>query len=195
MVALRALSAGHLISARAFDAARTVEAREVEALSPITPFRTAFTAVGAEIGDAIAGPAAALDRREMRNLTSEPQSSRPLRVYMHPRTANLYGEGVPGDGGAVLVPRAMLSRDDSNLVKVLFLPKLLATAGALATGDGSAPSASTNPSPGLLSNPFERTVSLWGVAYDAVPANAQTLREIERAIIENVATFPLGALR
>ncbi len=195
VVSLRALTAGHLLSARAFDAALSVEAREVEPLSPIEPFRAAFAATGAEIGDAIAGPTAAIDRREMRNHVSEAEASRPMRVYMHPRTANIYADGVPCDGGAVLIPQATVSRDDSNLVKVLYLPKLLATGGALAVGDGSVPSASANPSAAHLSRPFERSVTVANVAHTALPSHAQTLAAIDAAISENITSFPLGARR
>ncbi|MBX7197599.1 MAG: hypothetical protein K1X94_36475 [Sandaracinaceae bacterium] len=195
VVSLRALSAGHLLSARAFDAALSVDAREVEPFSPIEPFRAAFAAAGVELGDALAGPSAAVDRREMRNLAAAAEASRPMRVYMHPCTANLYGDGLPCDGGAVLIPQRAVSRDDSNLVKVLYLPKVLATGGPLAVGDGSVPSRSANPSAAHLSRSFERAVAIANVTHTALPSHAQTLTAIDAAISENIAAFPLGARR
>lgn len=188
---LRAVSAANLALALAFDSALTVDDRPREPITPLTPFKDIFGALGRKIGDAIAGPKKALDKQEMRNIIQAELDAHPPKVYMHPRTSNIYGHGVPGDGGAILVPRRLVSRDDSNLVKVLYLARPVPVGLPHALGDGTVPEASSNPAADLLSNPFVGdVVGLFNKGHNTVPAHRDCFAAIERAIGEQIAAYP-----
>lgn len=91
------------------------------------------------------------------------------RVYMHPRTTNIWSKAMPVEAGTVLLPTNVYSNDDSNVVKwmsipfALALPLMMAAAGNSSfgeelkkqgEGDGTVPTASTNPPPEKMSHPF-----------------------------------------
>ncbi|MEZ4389656.1 MAG: hypothetical protein R3A48_01065 [Polyangiales bacterium] len=192
IVSLRALSATNLALALAFDEALTVDDRPRDPLTLLTPVKEVFGTLGRLIGDAASGPKKALDKQEMRNLIQAELDAHPPRVYMHPRTFNVYGRGVPGDGGAIVVPRALVSRDDSNLVKVTVLSRPVPIGLPHALGDGTVPEASANPPPELLSNPFVgEPVGLADKSHNVVPAHRDAFAAIDRAIGEQIAHYPL----
>ncbi len=191
VVSLRAVSAANLALFFAFDSALTVDDRPREPLTPLAPIKDLFGMLGRKIGDAIAGPKKALDKQEMRNLIQAELDAHPPKLYMHPRTTNIYGHSVPGDGGAILIPRRLVSRDDSNLVKVLYISRPVPIGLPIALGDGTVPLASANPSNDLLSNPFVGdAVGLADKAHNTVPAHPDCFDAIDRAISEQIAEYP-----
>lgn len=191
--ALRALTATNLKLAFAFDQALTVDDQPRESITPLTPIKALVGMVGRKVGDAIAGPEKALLKQEMRNLIQAEIDAHPPRIYMHPRTANIYGKDVPGDGGAVLIPRRLVSRDDSNLVKIVYLQRPVPIGLPHCLGDGTVPEASANPPNGLLSNPFVGTpVGLSHKGHNVVPGDALAFDAIDQAIADQIEHFPRG---
>ncbi len=188
---LRAVSAANLALAFAFDDALTIDPHPRDPVTPLTPIKALVGMIGQRIGDAIAGPQKALLKQEMRNMIQAELERHPPKAYMHPRTTNIYGHAVPGDGGAVLVPKGLLSRDDSNLVKVLYLQRPVPFGLPHALGDGTVPVASSNPAPELLSNPFVGApVGLADKGHNTVPAHADAFAAIDRAIAEQIVHYP-----
>jgi pimeloyl-ACP methyl ester carboxylesterase len=190
---LRALTATNLELAFAFDSAMTVDDQAREPVSFVSPVKALFKYLGKLIGDAVVSAEELTAKVEMRNLIQEEIDANPPKVYMHPRTTNIYGKDVPGDGGAIVIPRGFLSRDDSNLVKVLYLQRPYPIGLPLCLGDGTVPEASGNPPNELLSNPFVGTpVGLSHKGHNVVPADRLAFDAIDRAISEQIEHFPKG---
>lgn len=94
---------------------------------------------------------------------AEAERTKP-RAYMHPRTVNIYCESFPVDAGCYLLPVAVLSNDDSNVVKWILIPHYVAASlfmlksapgpsslEKIAWGDGTVPVASANAGPEVWS--------------------------------------------
>ncbi len=190
---LRALTATHLELALAFDSALTVDDAPREPISFLTPVKALVGMIGRKIGDALASEKKRIAKVEMRNLIQAEIDAHPPRMYMHPRTTNIYGKDVPGDGGAILIPREFVSRDDSNLVKVVYLPRPIPLGLPHCLGDGTVPETSGNPPNRLLSNPFVGTpVGLSHKGHNVVPVDPLTFAAIDQAISEQIEHFPKG---
>lgn len=168
----RAVCAANLALAFRFDDALTVDPRPENGMNALEflgkkvllPFFTAAP-ITAPLGKLVSDKIAASDAKEAAKLANK----KPPRVYMHPRTTNIWSKALAVEAGAVLVPTNVFSNDDSNVVKWMMIPFALALPAMMAIakgssfgselamqaeGDGTVPTASTNPPSEKLSNPF-----------------------------------------
>lgn len=190
---LRALTASNLETALAFDRALTVDHTERAPISLFEMLKTAFSALLPKMGDSGKKSREEMLKEEMKNIVQAALDAHPPKVYMHPRTTNIYGAGVQGDGGAVLIPKAVISRDDTNLVKVQYLPRPGVLGLPLSSGDGTVPEVSANPPNAWLSHPFVgEPICINHRGHNEVPADAETHAAIEKAIVEQLVHYPRG---
>ncbi|WP_437982276.1 esterase/lipase family protein [Sorangium sp. So ce117] len=124
---------------------------------------------------------AAFLRRRERERAEERDASCP-RLYMHPRTFNIYCQTYPVDAGGLLLPLKVVSNDDSNVVywqliassiAAILFPSFRTNAeswtGQASRGDGTVSEKSANPPDELLSNRF---VESWSVQHGDAPSGA-----------------------
>jgi hypothetical protein len=169
VIELRAISAAHLAAALRFDEALTVGARPEKGLSPLDPLMQKFLLPVLASGPS-AGPLG-LGKLVAGKLLSDQakDDAKPkAKMYIPPRTINIYCATRSQDTGALLFPVNIFSNDDSNIVQWMLvapsmvMPLLQKLPGSSPTsgpasgsyGDGTVPAISANPAPEQLSSPF-----------------------------------------
>lgn len=205
--ALRALSAANLEASHRFDDALTVRPRE-------TPIDSLLARIWAVIDGAarallaIVGPPAwgaewesakAALRRRLDEIVEDPgipvDDGEPARVYMHPRTVNLYCEDLPTMGRAVSLARQVKSNDDHNVVYQLLVtapPDLWSTNDRgkdLSLGDATVNGVSGNPSPEQLSRPFLSSKSFSHAEHGAFSNVAAVIEHVRSELCASLADY------
>lgn len=168
-VELRAVCAGNLALAHRFDEALTVSPFPEKGMSPLSFLKS--TVLGPILAPVLPSlPSSVADFiTDDKKSKKEDKKRQKVRVYIPPRTVNVYSKMLPVDAGALIIPTEQLSDDDSNLVRWMLIPYALALPAILAMskgsgfaaktmeqayGDGTVPTTSAYPDPGLLSNQF-----------------------------------------
>lgn len=129
------------------------------------------------------------------------------RMYMHPRTFNLYCNNLPTKGSAWLIPTDVLSNDDHNVVLWELLPDPVAHGYYLSTlgstpdaddrsfgiGDGTVPAASCNPDDQeQLSCPFLDKKAFSDASHAAFATNDYVIDYVKAKICECLPEFLRG---
>jgi hypothetical protein len=184
-VELRAVCAANLALAYRFDDAITKSPSKREAESAVEllkemlgPLLRPIQALGQSAydwafghsGSSLGQHLAALNRAEERRKRKDDDDEKKVKAYVHPKTYNLYSTSHQVDGGGFLFPLAVVSNDDSNLVRWQLIPTRLATMlfAALGSsssstaihGDGTVPEQSANPQAEQLSTAFKTTTAV-----------------------------------
>jgi hypothetical protein len=224
VVELRAVCAGNLALAYRFDKAVTVRPRDEKAESPLDliakllepmlnawkidvgePLRAFGEAVGNALWhdwdydydkriDRIRTERRDAEAREKR--AKEERERTKARAYVHPRTINVYCPTHQSEAGCFLVPTAILSNDDSNVVRWAMIPNFIAlsmfilTPGgpsmgafeASAMGDGTVPLRSANPGADSLSRPLLENHEVAGVFHADMMSHAEVVDYLKRKV-------------
>jgi pimeloyl-ACP methyl ester carboxylesterase len=203
----RAVCAANLALGLRFDEALTVDPHPEAGVSGfeylmdkvIVPFFASLQGIGALLF---------LSHSELDDSDADEPVVRPAptpRIYMHPRTVNIWTKTLPVEAGAVIIPTNVYSNDDSNVVKwmsipsALALPAMSAVAGGAslvkdledqAVGDGTVPAPSCHPPPEQLSHPFleEHEVET-KVSHQELPHDADVVAWIGEHIASVVPDF------
>jgi len=192
IVALRPLAAANLALAFQLDAALTVDHRPRAPVTPASLLKELFKDLFIRLEKAVLPAKEALDKQAMRDLEQEELDQHPPLAYMHPRSYSVYGVGVKGDGGAVLVPTSQLSRDDSNVVKVVYLHRPNPFGDSLCDGDGAVPQESAAPPDDWLSKPLVKRRAVAGCAELDLPKHPEVGAFIVEEIARSIEDFPRG---
>ncbi|MEZ4446933.1 MAG: hypothetical protein R3B72_48080 [Polyangiaceae bacterium] len=133
-------------------------------------------------------------QKEVANQTTEREEQRAKKpkMYMHPRTVNIYSQAHQVESGCWLLPTDIRSNYDSNEVVSRVIPNFIAMAVGLAAGasfepawfgDGTVPTVSANPDAALLSHDFlNEGGEQVNAAHASIPKNSEALQFIERRI-------------
>lgn len=109
------------------------------------------------------------------------------KVYMHPNTINVYCASEQVEAGCALLPKEILSNDDSNEVHSFMLPFPIGM-----VGDGTVPGSSSNPSAEQLSNDFTHREAVSGVVHAGLCKDDTVINFVKNRIDAMVETFCRG---
>jgi pimeloyl-ACP methyl ester carboxylesterase len=180
VVEQRAPCAGRLALARRFDDALTNRPHDELPDRYRDLALRVVTAVRAQIGDSTA--LREIERREQVEREAREGELRP-RVYMHPDTVAIYGDGSRCPHPGVLVPKLVISNDDSNVVLSRLMPDLTDL-----MGDGLVPTDSAAPPDDWLTVPLRGRHAISRVEHRALARDAGVIEHVKRAIEE---VFPV----
>jgi pimeloyl-ACP methyl ester carboxylesterase len=205
IIDLRAMAAGRLALAYRFDEALTVKKPPNLSMTAadlllelIGPVLNEFQAVGLmfknvfDTGDFDTAYDQGQQEVQEQTEAREQQRSRKPKMYMHPRTVNIYSNAHRVESGCWLLPTDVRSNYDSNEVVSKVIPNFVAMAISLVAsnassieaswfGDGTVPATSANPDASLLSHDFlNEGGEQVSAAHASIPKNSEALQFIER---------------
>ncbi|MEM9694852.1 MAG: alpha/beta fold hydrolase [Myxococcota bacterium] len=198
----RAISAGNLLIAQQFEKALTVDHRFEGHLTPLGLVGKLLNpALSLPPVQAVVSSIAGFFSIDEEEDEAPKKEDRGPRAYIPPRTVNVCSVDLAVEGGGILFPTAVISFDDSNVVRQELLPNLVVTvlgiAGAddifeQAFGDGTVPKTSVNPPEELLCRPFLDVIAISKALHAEMCQHAEVVEAVMDTIFDSLDDYVNG---